>query len=67
MSDFEVWGEIISRCLGNPSNKFLDEYYEKIVQGNISAQESYPIIEAIQILMKSKKIYQDSAICDTSL
>ena len=62
MSDFEVWGEIISRCLGNPSNKFLDEYYEKIVQGNISAQESYPIIEAIQILMKSKKIYQDSAL-----
>lgn len=62
MADFEVWGEIISRCMENPPNKFLEQYYQKITQGNISAQESYPIIETIQILMKDKKIHQDSAL-----
>lgn len=62
MSDFEVWGEIISRCLGNPPNVFLKEYYEKVTQQNISNQENYPIIDAIQILMKNKKEHEDSAL-----
>ena len=26
LADFEIYGEIISRCLGNPKNKFLKEY-----------------------------------------
>jgi hypothetical protein len=62
MSDFEVWGEIISRCMGNMPNKFLEQYYKKREQGNISAQESFSIIDAIQILMKDKKVHQDSAL-----
>ena len=62
LADFEVWGEIISRCMGNTPNKFLEQYYQKIIQGNISAQESYPMIDAVQILMKARKIYQDSAL-----
>jgi len=62
MADFEVWGEIISRCLGNPSNKFLEQYYEKIIQRNISNQENYPLIDTIQILMKDKKYHQESAL-----
>lgn len=62
LSDFEVWGEIISRCMENAPNKFLEQYSQKITQGNISAQESYPMIDAIQILMKDKKIHQDSAL-----
>jgi len=62
LADFEVWGEIISRCMGNTPNKFLEQYYQKIIQGNISAQESYPMIDAVQILMKDRKIYQDSAL-----
>jgi len=62
LSDFEVWGEIISRCMGNAPNKFLEQYYLKREQGNVSAQESYPIIDAIQILMKDKKVHEDSAL-----
>ena len=62
LSDFEVWGEIISRCMGNAPNKFLEQYYLKREQGNISAQESYPIIDTIQILMKDKKVHEDSAL-----
>jgi hypothetical protein len=62
MSDFEVWGEIISRCLGNPTNKFLKDYHDKVIQQNISNQENYPIIEAIRILMKYKKTHEDSAL-----
>lgn len=62
MADFEIWGEIISRCLGNAPNKFLKEYYAKVNQRNISNQENYPIIQAIQILMKSRTFYEDSAL-----
>lgn len=62
MADFEIWGEIISRCLGNPPGKFLTEYYAKINQQNISNQENYPIIQAIQIRMKDKKFHEDSAL-----
>jgi hypothetical protein len=62
LSDFEVWGEIISRCIGNAPNKFLEQYYLKREQGNVSAQESFPIIDTIQILMKDKKVHQDSAL-----
>jgi len=62
MADFEIWGEIISRCLGNMPNKFLKEYYTKVSQRNLSNQENYPIIEAIQILMKNKKFHEDSAL-----
>jgi len=62
MSDFEVWGEIISRCLGNPANKFLQEFHDKVIQQNISNKENYPMIEAIQILMKNKKSHEDSAL-----
>ncbi|PBO84908.1 MAG: hypothetical protein COA77_06620 [Thaumarchaeota archaeon] len=62
MADFEIWGEIISRCLGNVSNKFLKEYYVKVNQRNLSNQENYPIIQTIQILMKNKKFHEDSAL-----
>ena len=62
MADFEIWGEIISRCLGNPANKFLKEYYAKVYQRNISNQENYPIIQTIQILMKGRTFYEDSAL-----
>jgi len=62
MADFEIWGEVISRCLGNTSNKFLKEYYTKVSQRNISNQENYPIIQAIQILMKGRIFYEDSAL-----
>ncbi len=62
MADFEILGEIVSKCMGNPSNKFLKEYYSKVQQRNISNQENYSIIQAIQILMKNRKFYEDSAL-----
>jgi hypothetical protein len=30
MADFAEIGEIISRCMGNPDNQFIDAYYENI-------------------------------------
>jgi len=62
MADFEIWGEVISRCLGNSPNKFLKKYYDKVYQRNITNQENYPIIQTIQILMKSRTFYEDSAL-----
>ena len=61
MSDFELWGEIISRCLGHKDNKFLKSYHDKLNQAHISAKDSYPIIESLQIFMEDKKTYLDSA------
>jgi len=61
MSDFEVWGEIISRCLGHKDNQFLKSYHDKLNQAHISAKDSYPLIESMQIFMKDKKNYLDSA------
>jgi len=62
LADFEIYGEIISRCLGNPKNKFLNQYYDKVSERNISNQENYPIVETIQILMKGRKFYRDSVL-----
>lgn len=61
MSDFELWGEIISRCLGHKHNQFLKSYNDKLNQAHISVKDSYPIIESLQIFMKDKKTYLDSA------
>jgi len=41
MSDFELWGEIISRCLGHKHNQFLKSYNDKLNQAHISAKDSY--------------------------
>jgi hypothetical protein len=30
MADFAECAEMISRCMGNPDNQFLDAYYENI-------------------------------------
>lgn len=61
MSDFELWGEIISRCLGHKDNKFLKSYHDKLNQAHISAKDSYPIIESMQFFMRDKKTCLDSA------
>ena len=61
MADFEVWGEAISRALGNPKNEFLKLFHEKMIQGKITSQDAYPIISSIMILMKNKTTYENTA------
>jgi hypothetical protein len=61
MSDFEIWGEIISRVLGYSENEFLNGYYQKLSEGNISSQDSYPIVNAIQSFMEGKESWENTA------
>jgi hypothetical protein len=58
MSDFEVWGEIISRVFGYSENEFLTRYYEKLNEGNISSYDSYPIVNTIQFFMENKDFWE---------
>lgn len=61
MSDFEIWGEVISRVLGHPKNEFLNRYREKLSEGNISSQDSYPIVNAIQSFMDERESWENTA------
>ncbi len=61
MADFEVWGEIIARLMGYSKNEFLNAYYTKLEEETISSQESYPLVFAIDNLMQSKKLVEDTA------
>ena len=61
MSDFEVWGEVISRVLGNNDNTFLERYHEKLKEESISAQESYPLVSSLLTFMEHKTMYEDAA------
>ena len=61
MSDFEVWGEVISRVLGNNDNTFLERYHEKLKEESISAQESYPIVSSLLTFMEHRTVYEDAA------
>lgn len=61
MSDFEVWGEVISRVLGYSENQFLTRYYEKLNDGNISSYDSHPIVNTIQFFMENKDFWEGTA------
>lgn len=52
MATFAVWGEAISRVLGNSDNAFLNRYWEKIEDTNLSLNEEYPLIPLIVTMMK---------------
>jgi hypothetical protein len=54
MADFAEWGEIISRCLGYPENKFTRLYSENISEQNDEVVESSPVAEAILIFMDGR-------------
>ncbi|KAA2279386.1 bifunctional DNA primase/polymerase [Candidatus Nitrosocosmicus agrestis] len=54
MADFAEWGEIISRCLGYPENKFTKLYSENILEQNDEVIESSPVAEAILIFMDER-------------
>jgi len=52
MATFAIWGEAISRVLGNSANLFLNRYWEKIDDTNLSLNEEYPLIPLLAIMMK---------------
>jgi hypothetical protein len=52
MATFAIWGEAISRVLGNNDNVFLSHYWEKIEDTNLSLNEEYPLIPLILDMMK---------------
>ncbi len=52
MATFAIWGESISRVLGNDDNAFLNNYWEKIEDTNLSLNEEYPLIPLIVTMMK---------------
>jgi hypothetical protein len=47
MADFAVWGEAISRAMGNNPLEFINAYYENIGRQNIEAVEAHPLGQAI--------------------
>jgi hypothetical protein len=47
MADFAVWGEAISRTLGNKPLEFINAYYENIGRQNIEAIEAHPLGQAV--------------------
>jgi len=61
MSDFEVWGEIISRVMGVPHDDFLNAYREKISDTIVSTEASYPLVTVLENFMKSHDEYETSA------
>jgi hypothetical protein len=56
MADFAEVGEIISRCLGNDNNKFLDAYYRNIDLQVEEAIASNPVGTGITKLMEADGI-----------
>ncbi len=61
MTDFEVWGEIISRVMGVPNNDFLNAYREKISDTIISTEDAYPLVTVLENFMKDYDEYETSA------
>jgi hypothetical protein len=52
MADFAEWGEIISRCLGNEVNEFIDAYEENRSDQNDEVIEASPVAESILLFME---------------
>ncbi|MGB6463231.1 MAG: bifunctional DNA primase/polymerase [Nitrosotalea sp.] len=61
LADFEVWGESIARAMNQGPNVFLNKLYEKQKSNSISIRDTYPIVQAIELLMENKDNYMDSA------
>ncbi|KAF6247505.1 hypothetical protein C6990_03355 [Nitrosopumilus sp. b3] len=52
MATFAIWGESISRALGNQDNKFINRYWEKIDDSNLNLNEEYPLIPLLLDMMR---------------
>jgi len=60
MADFAEYGEIVSRCMGNPENAFLNAYYENIDSLTEEAIQAHPVSLAIAYLMSDKQSWEGS-------
>ena len=40
LADFVIWGETISRAIGNKDNEFLDAWYQNVQQQNVTAVQN---------------------------
>lgn len=60
MSDFEVWGEAISRSLGYEKKLFLTEYHDKINRDIVALKDAHPLIDCIVDLMKDCSNYENT-------
>ncbi|MHA7647337.1 hypothetical protein [Nitrosopumilus sp. S4] len=60
MATFAIWGEAISRVLGNSDNAFLNRYWEKIDDTNLSLNEEYPLIPLLVAMMKRNSKIDDT-------
>lgn len=54
MADFTIFGECISRALGNEPLAFFEQYLERIESGSLDINESYPIIDLTKKLMNDR-------------
>jgi len=73
MADFTIFGECISRMLKNPDFSFVRAYREKLDIDSLKMVDSYPIIEIITEIMRSKNQLESTIqdfynqICDIAL
>lgn len=61
LADFEVWGESIARAMNQEPNVFLNKFHEKQKSNSISIRDTHPIVQAIELLMDNRDVYEDSA------
>jgi hypothetical protein len=43
LADFVIWGETISRVIGNKDNEFLEAWYQNVQQQNINVIQNNPL------------------------
>jgi hypothetical protein len=61
MADFAECAEMISRCMGNPDNLFLDAYYENIQLQTEEILETSAVASALLKFMNDRKDWKGNA------
>jgi len=61
MADFAECAEIISRCMGNPDNRFMDAFYENVALQTEEVLDTSLVRNAILSFMKDRKEWNGSA------
>lgn len=61
MADYGLWGEAVSRALGEKPGVFLHCYWQKIGSLNVDAIESHPVGLCIMELMRNREEWEGTA------